>query len=52
MLDDLVFKIKMSVLVNAEVVVVEAVVVVKLVFVVELGVGSSSYYLGQLSLVN
>ena len=43
----------MSVLINAEVVVVvEAVVVVKLVFVVELGVGSSSYYLGQLSLVN
>ena len=51
--DSRVFKIKMSVLINAEVVVVvEAVVVVKLVFVVELGVGRSSIYLGQLSLVN
>ena len=44
-------KIKMSVLVNTEVVVVvEAVVVVKLDFVVELGVRRSSNYLGQLSL--
>ena len=47
------YNIKISVLINAEVVVVvEAVVVVKLVFEVELGVERSSYYLGQLSLVD